>query len=92
MKTIIWKRNNGDLCESDTMDGVSEQIHDVLDKLPGKAIQNLLISALSEMEGNNAQSKTAAICHAVGAKEIEGDQGAGWELPKLESIQHNFSW
>lgn len=76
-----------------SLDGISDRLHALLDKLTKNALKNLLIAALDEMEGYNGQSKTSAICRAIGAEEIddEDDGSISWKLPSHASIQKHFS-
>lgn len=74
------------------LDGLSDNMHAFLDKLPKEAMKNLLIAALDEMEGYNGQSKTSAICRAINAEEIPNENGTNsWKLPSLASLKRDFS-
>lgn len=72
------------------MNELSEKLNDYIEKLPKRAVINLMIAALDEMQGYNGQSQTSAICRALGSEEIDTEKGTRWKLPTIAATKKIF--
>lgn len=72
------------------MNELSEQLNAYIEKLPKRAVMNLFIAAIDEMHGYNGQSQTSAICRALGAEEIDTENGTRWRLPTIAATKKIF--
>jgi hypothetical protein len=72
------------------MNELNEKLNDYIEKLPKRAVINLMLTALDEMQGYNGQSQTSAICHALGAEEIHTEKGTRWKLPAIGATKKIF--
>jgi hypothetical protein len=72
------------------MTEVHEKIHILLAKLPKSVMMNVLLAALDEMQSYNGQNHTSAICRAIGAEEVDGENGTRWSLPSIAKIKKDF--
>jgi hypothetical protein len=73
------------------MNELSDQLYSYIEKLPKRAVINLLSASLDEMQGYNGQSLTSAICRAMGAEEIDSETGTRWKLPAISATKKIFS-
>ena len=66
---------------------ISDSLYERLSKLHKRALLNVMLTALDEMQGYNGQSMTNAIMRAINAKEVEEGK---WFVPTIYQLNKEF--